>query len=677
MNSKISWIMLLPLLACTKTAAQDSDNPTLEDLKTMSLEELLEVKITVASQVEETSHKAPSSVTVFTQKELLRMGVTSVEELLNFVPGFLATREIVIGDGYRIAARGQTTPQDSYNILFMINGQRLNSDLGGGAFENNRSLTLANVEQVEVIRGPGSALYGTSAFSGVVNLITSTKKNNALVSGGNLNRREAYFNVSKQENNWKGSLFARYSRDEGESYSNFIDSQNSTPGLSSSRDPKENQDVYLTLAWKDQLQMNFRHTHWDVGEFGGWLTVKGGQDSGSLSYQLVNTEDANLVLEASYLKSELMGDSELMSAETVQSLPPTVITNGQEQLVGRKVFAEQEWELSLSGHYRLVSHHQVYAGFSLRQPEIEKFREQYNYDISQFNFTPPSGTLSYFGGAMLETPPIGQEGHRNILGLYLQDQYHFNESLTMTLGIRYDHYSDFGGTTNPRIALIYQANADTTFKLMYGEAFRAPSIRQFSAKQLGNPNLKPEKINTIELAWSQRYSMAQTTLTYFQNQAQNRIDTALVGKSGRKYVNLDDLTTRGWELETLANFTQEISLRTAYTYLQKTETNPRRFPQQTFSIIANYQTGSWNLNLNAYYHDKMEQQIIKMGTLVLDDYWVMNGAVRYSLYKGITLVGRVSNLLNEEFYSSTKITMFTGGIPNRGRTYSIGIESIF
>ena len=106
-------------------AAQENAQLDINKLFTLSLEELMEVDISVASKREETVFAAPSSVTVFTRQEIQAMGVTSLEELLNFAPGFVSFRESVFGDGYMVAARGRTTPQASYNILFMLNGQAL------------------------------------------------------------------------------------------------------------------------------------------------------------------------------------------------------------------------------------------------------------------------------------------------------------------------------------------------------------------------------------------------------------------------------------------------------------------------------------------------------------------------------------------------------------------------
>lgn len=120
-----------------------------------------------------------------------------------------------------------------------------------------------------------------------------------------------------------------------------------------------------------------------------------------------------------------------------------------------------------------------------------------------------------------------------------------------------------------------------------------------------------------------------------------------------------------------------LSLRAAYTLMQKTEENPRRFPKQTFSLIANYHYDKWDFNLNTFFHDSIQQQIAKGKLVDLSSYWVTNGTIRYALFNKVTLVGKVNNLFDEDYYSSTKSTAFVEGVPNRGRTYSFGVEVRF
>jgi len=140
------------------------------------------------------------------------------------------------------------------------------------------------------------------------------------------------------------------------------------------------------------------------------------------------------------------------------------------------------------------------------------------------------------------------------------------------------------------------------------------------------------------------------------------------------------LKTAGWELEASVKI-GNLNLRSAYTQLTKTEQEPRAVAERTFSMIANYQYGDWNFNLNGYYHDDIEQiaRLPKIGlkTITLNDYWVWNSAIRYTWSENLDFVAQIHNLLDEEFSSSTKLVNYTLGLPNRERTYSLGIEMRF
>ena len=678
------YILLGLLLFYTHAASQEITSASvahLQGLLNMSLEELLDVEIIVASKNEESVFDAPSSVTVFTRREILAMGITTMDELLNFVPGFISTREIIFGQGNMVAARGQTTPQASYNILFLLDGQRLNSELGGGALsEYNHFLSLFNVERVEVIRGPGSALYGTSAFSGVVNIITTKESNDAFISIGNANSREAYFNVSESKDKWNIAISGRYFEDDGHSYVDQL-SDNTI------KDPRRGQDAYVNLSY-DKLRINLRHQQWEAKDFyigrlydGSNKYVDGEQNFIALNYELLNNELWHIALDASYVQMEQSTAAELYSKEIMQNLPPSVITTGQSAVYSGSMGKETEWQTSLYGHYKLNEQHTLFSGLSWRRPKVDELYNTGNYKLSDidtvFANQPPAGYLEYYENIIPQTSAQSGENSRDIIGLYLQHKYKLNDKISTTLGIRGDHYSDVGNTVNPRFALVYSHTERTKFKFMYGEAFRAPSLRQLYSAQLGTPTVQPETIKTTELAWLQAYEGIQTKLTWFHSRSKDKLDTILTDDGNRKFANLEGtLITSGWELEASAKW-ENLSLRTAYTYLAKTEEAPRRFPEQTFSLIANYQLDDWNFNLNTYYHSDIEQTIIGQKIITLDNYWVTNAAIRYALSDQFSLVARVNNLLDEEYFSSTKAVTFLHGVPNRGRSYSLGIEMQF
>ena len=609
-------------------------------LSKLSLEELMGIEVIVASKTVQKLSEAPSSVTVFTRKELLQMGITSVEELMNFVPGFQATREIVFNHGHMVAGRGRSTPQASFNILFLIDGQRISNDISGGALTSNHFITLANIKQIEIIRGPGSALYGTGAFTGVVNIITVTDVNNVFVGKGDLNSEEIYLNMSQNGKNWQASVFARHFEDDGQQYEKIA---NTLDNNLNTHDPRYGNDLYLTYTWDDNLRFNIRHSKRKVEGFlinptdedNAISVFESQQNFIYFKYNLFNTTTNPLTLHGSYLTTaELQQDSNYEVSD----------------------LEESELQFGFDQHYKFNDKHQLLAGIVWRNPTVEKNSSNTNVQDELM---------------------ISTIGH-NIVGIYLQDQYHVNDNIEMTLGIRNDHYSDFGNTTNPRAAIVYVANPKTRFKLMYGQAFRIPSFRQSSniGYFMGNPNIKPETVKTTEFAWLQEYSnTTNTTLTLFHSYFENKIDTVIDSNNDRFFTNTSNLNTNGLEFD-ISTIINNFNLRGTYTYLINTEQEPRRIAKQTLSLITNYKLGDWNFNLNGYYHDEIEQDI-KNNIITHGDYWSWNNTIRYNFNKQLTLVSRINNLFDKEYYSSTKTQSFNQGIPNRGRTFMLGVEVEF
>lgn len=611
-----------------------SSQKEIEILLKMSLFELVEV--TVASKQVQSLNLAPSSVSVFNAKEIKRMGIKSVQELLNFVPGFQSTRESRLNQGYTVSARGTSTSQASYNILFMLDGQRLNDVSSSGANAANHYLGTANIKQVEIIRGPGSALYGTGAFTGVVNIITkdkaientknSEKDHQFYLAGGNLDSHEFHGLVSKQEKEWGVSLFGSYYDDDGQDYQ---DSSNAAPD-----EVEKDQEIYLKLRWRDILRLNMRYSE---EEFRGFLgereTENLQQQSVRLEYAVLKREDWKLMLYGSFQQGHLVSNNIISQEKTT--------------------IKDYETNLGFNGSYQFNPEHQLSGGLEWRYATVKS------------NVIPKS--------------------KRDVLGIYLQHQYQIRKDLELTLGLRYDRYSDTGDNTlNPRIALIHTTDFGASFKFMYGQAFRVPSLRQlYQNRGLGNSELKAEEIKTLEFVWLQSYQkILKTSFTYFHSWSENKINTVVVPKLttndiGRQFVNIDErLRSSGIEFEMQANFTKEFSLRSTYTYLIDTEENPRRVAKNTMSIIANYQWQALNINLNGYYHDEMDQET-STGLNSLNDYWIFNANLRYELMDGFTFVGQGHNLFNTQYHSSTKLPKVPNGIPSRGRTYSLGFEVTF
>ncbi|NQV13839.1 TonB-dependent receptor plug domain-containing protein [bacterium] len=159
--------LILSAILITPALAQDN----VEDSDLASLEALLNIKVSTASKYEQFSYEAPASISIVTSDDIRAYGYRTLDELLNTIRGFYISND----RNYEyVGVRGFSRPSDYNNrTLFLLNGHSLNESVYGSApFGTYFGLDLRLVDRVEIIRGPGSALYGTSAMFAVINVIT-------------------------------------------------------------------------------------------------------------------------------------------------------------------------------------------------------------------------------------------------------------------------------------------------------------------------------------------------------------------------------------------------------------------------------------------------------------------------------------------------------------------------
>lgn len=643
-------------------AVEDYSNG-IKYLSRLSLEELMNLKITTATKNEQIINDAPSSVTIFSRKELINMGVTSLEQVMNYVPGFQATRESAIGDGYMIAGRGQATPQSSYNILYLINGQRLNSELAGGALEFNRFIAVSNIKQVEIIRGTGSALYGSNAYVGVVNIITNTDINQVYVDAGSMAHKELNINASTLIENLKLSVFAQHFSDSGQKY-NAQYTYLVNPNRDHVEDPRGGNDLLLQLDWNNKLKVDLRHSKRTEESF---FSIRGdafptdefeqSQNNIFVNYHAIQQKNFKLNVNLGYSTGSHFQIIELL--------------DGEQSYLETHNPKEKSLSAEINIHYNPSLNHKLLFG-------VER-RRSYGVKVQRFNNrADPTGPLF----PILYTIPVSDN---NNVGLYVQDQWQISPRLAITSGFRFDESSYFDSRISPRAALVFKPESDSTFKFIYGEAFRPPSIRQVRSSTVGNDALKPETVKTLELAWLKNFSNLYTSFTYFNSRYYDKISTtprstaALPPAGPNIYSNLGDIGASGLEAELIAEI-GNLSLRSSFTIL-KSDEKPHYFAKKSFSFIANYFYEQWNFNINGIFHDEMQQSGIVpeagIQTVTLDSYWVWNSTVRYEHKKGVTIVGRFANLFDNDYTSPTRIRDFYNGLPNRGFSSSIGLEIRF
>lgn len=165
--------------------AGHSEKPDLSYVFSLSLDELLAFKVNVANQLPTEAYKAPSSVTIFTGHQIRSYGIYTLEQLLTQIPGFQVSRGEEGGGTFSISTRGRRADRGANrDLLILLDGLRLNEPMTTGAMLQERQISLLNVERVEIIRGPGSAVHGANAFLGVINIVTDRDANEVSASVG-------------------------------------------------------------------------------------------------------------------------------------------------------------------------------------------------------------------------------------------------------------------------------------------------------------------------------------------------------------------------------------------------------------------------------------------------------------------------------------------------------------
>jgi iron complex outermembrane receptor protein len=172
------------LLATTAVRADSTaDTNSIQALKRMSLDDLMNVEITSVSKKEEKLSEAPAAVYVLTQEDIHRSGATCIPEALRLVPGLDVAR--IDAHTWAISSRG-FNGEFANKLLVLIDGRSVYTPLFSGVFWDVQDPMLEDVDRIEVIRGPGATMWGANAVNGVINIITKSAKDTQgwLVSGG-------------------------------------------------------------------------------------------------------------------------------------------------------------------------------------------------------------------------------------------------------------------------------------------------------------------------------------------------------------------------------------------------------------------------------------------------------------------------------------------------------------
>jgi len=674
MNKRIAYLPFLALfLALSAHANSDSG---LDTLLLLSMDDLMSLKVKISTHTDQTLSRAPSVVSVITAEDIRATGATNLTEALQSVPGIYIRSNLF---GFRPFATFRGA--DSKHTLLMVNGAPL-KDLVWASGIFWKGLPTNMIERVEIIRGPGSALFGSDASAGVINVITKTagriEQSEVGVRAGSFDTQAAWVQHGGRWNGFDIGFTGELSHSDGHNPFIVLDGQGAS---GHARYGWDGADLRFSMArenWR-LLADYWHHGNVETGLTGGGVLdpVTSGDDN-RLNLQLLYNNAA--FAQDWGLNAELrFRDLDYASGDGFQERPPGynctvakdcndgtlgIYPNG---LINRQRSAERQLNFEASGLYTGINKHAIRIGGGYSWQDLYFVEHLVNYGKG------PDGIALLAGGPLVNLAgspyAFAPEKARKISYVFLQDMWTFANDWELTAGARYDQYSDFGGALNPRLALVWQSTDRLTTKLMYGQAFRAPSYLELyseTAATKPNPDLTPEQFNTWDLSFS--YSVSKDLklgLDIYQFTQTNLI----AQDSSKKYQNSGSRVSRGIELEAQWQATKRLRVSGNITHIREDDsTFPSSLPKQKAYLRTDWVfSPNWNWNIQANWIGK---RTLSAGNVrdPLNAYTLLDTTIRYFPRRNWEFSTSLRNLFDADAreYTSSSIP---NNLPLPGRSF--------
>lgn len=510
-----------------------------------------EGQVITATKTSLQQKEVPASVSVITADEIARYGYRSLAEALRGVTGFNVTDD----KNYSYAGvRGFNILGDySTRVLILIDGNTTNDPIYGTGFIGHElGVDMDSVKRIEVVMGPGSAIYGSHALFAVINVITKTGED---VQGGSLSLAHGSGQMREPKAAFGARLgngldfylsAARLSREGVDPYAPEYADADTPTGVFGGGDAEEAHKLLAKLGYGPfKLEAGHNLRRKAIGT-GASSTVYGDSQSYTLDgggfvqfgWAQEVGDGLDLSARAYHRDYEFKGHYRLWYpneqdparyVEDNVSVAESSSLGGEAQLNWRP-FAEDR--LTLGGEWQ-NHYHLVNKSYDLGATDSTLYYEYLN-DVRDLK----------------------------LASIYAQNIYRWQDWLSVVLGGRYDQYSTSGDSLNPRAGLIVDVLENATLKLLYGTAFNAPTIYNLYyqdglAYTQPNPGLKPETLQTLEavleLAWAQN---VHSSVAGYQNSVRDLVVLVTTddispstGANLQQYRNQREVRTRGVDVK--------------------------------------------------------------------------------------------------------------------------------
>ncbi|WP_250657507.1 TonB-dependent receptor plug domain-containing protein [Alkalimarinus coralli] len=581
-------ITTLTCLIGLSVALAHADEMDTEDLWSMDIEELLKVQITSASRFSESTLTTPSSVSVIKRDDWEKRGARRTSDAFQHLPGVMVLPVPTGGDSIQVRGYGTGSVKGKATLLDDV---PINSFIFGTDVFSVDNIELSTLERIELVRGPSSTLYGSDAFHSAVSYKTwkpnSETKQSQLSAGQN-----DYYHGSLQSshllgNDWLFGLSLSASQ-EGDQDSAF-----------DYVSPLDNQthSAERELNWDSQTAvMHLMQNSEDNKGFSASLYYSGNdfddfQGGGNASFPSFDRDrgghDGRLSMARIGYKQPLAYDIGFEA-----KLYYWQMEHSQEVLI--PFFTDTLLEAT--------EYDETRGGVSaiLRQ-EVEAIKTRWSLETSYEEAGIDSNRqkrTSLNTGAVVPSNSVDYSGtDQSIIGLSVDANTQVATQWSAIWGGRYDHYDTFGNEFSPRVGVIYQPDDEIALKLVYSEAFRAPSAVELKGSSFaqGSTSLQPEVMQNIELGLVKTAELWELEWTLFQNQWDDRIVLVPFNQGGftSRYVNSGESESSGTEVSLKGQLDRWLLETSAsYIFSENTETNQWNsvFPKLIFNIGVGY---SW------------------------------------------------------------------------------------
>lgn len=575
--------------------------------------------------------ETPANTTVITAREIEDNHYQSVDEAIGHVNGVSIVR---MGGGLRSYVRINGDDR----VVIMIDGQKLNDDQGSltrASVDMNMIPSLDNIQRIEIVKGGGSALYGSDAVGGVINIITQNAVKNET-------------KVDINTGSWGSHNYAISTQGKENDFSWFI-----TGGLQ-----KRGHFDYKfdgnspTMANSDynnnSLSMKLKNRFSD-------------SDSVALSYAHRSVDAGQYECYGSFSQPNYRG---LRLRENFNNYNFTWNFNEDTDVPGYvRFFYNYKW-IDQSG------------SFSNRTMGLDG---QYGWNLNDNN-TLIVGTEWHQSNS--ENAASGYYGKKlTNRSIFLQDTWKFAKKWTLVPGMRMDNHSMFGTHWSPKVAINYLADADTQVYASWGRVFKAPTADDLYYNKyglVGNPNLRPETGYTATIGINHNLNKnSSVAFSVFQSELHDAITWSNIG--GFAYANNSDEKRRGMELAFKQELSQMWSYDLGYSYIKReVATNgapmgvdPSNLQPNGYRIGVHYNSGAWKANLLGTIGSGLDAQYYNNNS----SYNVWDFNLSYDIKKNITTYFKVNNLTNQEHFEQK--TSWGNYYPCTGRFYQVGLTCTF